>query len=127
MRVFVHPTGWRFSPRKFPEADITRFVQNQPDRGDTADSWPCFGTVLMQCPSALVAKWAPGTVSHEAIDENTTRIHVGAWSWPGVIGFLITFDCPFTVESPPELAEAARKVVNRLERATPLPWHGRVR
>ncbi|MFE7636606.1 helix-turn-helix transcriptional regulator [Kitasatospora sp. NPDC057518] len=114
-------TAWRFGPRDVPEADITRFVQSQPDRGDTADTWPCWGTVLMECPATLVAKWAPGAASFEAIDERITRIRMGAWSWSALIGFLITFDRRFTVEGPPELAEAARQVIGRLDVAVPLP------
>ncbi|MFF9909455.1 helix-turn-helix transcriptional regulator [Streptomyces sp. NPDC013457] len=109
------PTGWRFAQRDVPEGDITRFVQSQPDRGDTSDTWPCWGTVLMECPVALVAKWAPGAASCEAIDERITRIRMGAWSWSALIGFLVTFDCRFTVESPPELAEAARRVMGRID------------
>ncbi|MFG2914567.1 helix-turn-helix transcriptional regulator [Kitasatospora sp. NPDC048298] len=107
-------TAWRFGPREVPEADITSFVQSQPDRGDTADTWPCWGTVLMECPATLVAKWAPGAASFEAIDERITRIRMGAWSWSALIGFLVTFNCRFTVEGPPELAEAARQVIGRL-------------
>ncbi|MFF2962282.1 helix-turn-helix transcriptional regulator [Streptomyces sp. NPDC057963] len=114
------PTAWRFGRRDVPGADITRFVQGQPDRGDTADTWPCWGTVLMECPATLVAKWAPGAASFEAIDERITRIQMGAWSWSALIGFLVTFDCRFTVEGPPELAEAARKVIGRLDVEIPL-------
>ncbi|WP_328787456.1 MULTISPECIES: helix-turn-helix transcriptional regulator [unclassified Streptomyces] len=109
------PTGWRFTQRDVPEGDITHFVQNQPDRGDTPDTWPCWGTVLMECPVALVAKWAPGAASFEAIDERITRMRMGAWSWSALIGFLVTFNCRFTVESPPELAEAARRVMGRID------------
>ncbi|MFJ6756124.1 MULTISPECIES: helix-turn-helix transcriptional regulator [unclassified Streptomyces] len=108
-------TGWRFAQRDIPERDITRFVQSQPDRGDTPDTWPCWGTVLMECPAALVAKWAPGAASFEAVDERITRIRMGAWSWSALIGFLVTFSCRFTVESPPELAEAARRVMGRID------------
>ncbi|MFF6875277.1 helix-turn-helix transcriptional regulator [Streptomyces sp. NPDC012474] len=109
------PTAWRFGEREVPDEDITRFVQSQPDRGDTPEAWPCWGTVLMECPAALVAKWAPGAASFEAIDDRITRIQMGAWSWSALIGFLITFDCRFTVEGPPELAEAARKVMGRID------------
>ncbi|MFG2697097.1 helix-turn-helix transcriptional regulator [Kitasatospora sp. NPDC048407] len=114
-------TAWRFGPREVPETDLAGFVQSQPDRGDTADTWPCWGTVLMECPATLVAKWAPGAASFEAVDEWTTRIRMGAWSWSGILGFLVTFDCPFTVEGPPELAEAARRLIGRLAAGAPLP------
>ncbi|MFF0298551.1 helix-turn-helix transcriptional regulator [Kitasatospora sp. NPDC004614] len=114
-------TAWRFGPREVPETDLASFVQSQPDRGDTADTWPCWGTVLMECPATLVAKWAPGAASFEAVDERTTRIRMGAWSWSGILGFLVTFDCPFTVEGPPELAEAARRLIGRLAAGAPLP------
>ncbi|MFE0367903.1 helix-turn-helix transcriptional regulator [Streptomyces tendae] len=108
-------TSWRFRERQVPDDDITRFVQNQPDRGDAPESWPCWGTVLMECPAQLVAKWAPGAASFQAIDDRITRIRMGAWSWSALIGFLITFSCRFTVEGPPELVEAARKVMGRID------------
>ncbi|WP_086734697.1 helix-turn-helix transcriptional regulator [Streptomyces glaucescens] len=109
------PSGWRFGEREVPDGDITRFVQSQPDRGDTPDTWPCWGTVLMECPATLVAKWAPGVASFEAIDDRITRIQMGAWSWSALIGFLITFSCRFTVEGPPELVDAAREVLGRID------------
>ncbi|MEV4316699.1 WYL domain-containing protein [Actinocrispum sp. NPDC049592] len=112
-------TSWGFSQRDMPDKDITRFVQNQPDRGDAADSWPCYGTVLMECPAHLVAKWAPGIASFEAVDERLTRIHMGAWSWAALIGFLVTFACPFKVEGPPELADAARRITKRVDVEVP--------
>ncbi|MFB6814131.1 helix-turn-helix transcriptional regulator [Streptomyces sp. NPDC056347] len=112
-------TAWRFGRREVPEEDIAGFVRSQPDRGDTADTWPCWGTVLMECPATLVARWAPGAASFEAVDERITRIRMGAWSWPALIGFLVTFDCRFTVEGPPELAEAARRVIGRLDVTIP--------
>ncbi|MFJ9691606.1 helix-turn-helix transcriptional regulator [Kitasatospora sp. NPDC101183] len=112
-------TAWRFAPREVPEADIAGFVRSRPDRGDGADAWPCWGTVLMECPAGLVARWAPGAASFEAVDEKITRIRMGAWSWSALIGFLVTFDRPFTVEGPPELAEAARRVSARLGAGAP--------
>lgn len=44
---------------------------------------------------------------------------MGAWSWSALIGFFVTFDCPFTVEGPPELADAAREVAGRLDAGAP--------
>ncbi|PJN29073.1 hypothetical protein CG736_00370 [Kitasatospora sp. CB02891] len=45
---------------------------------------------------------------------------MGAWSWASVIGFVVTFDGPFTVEGPPELVDAAREVSGRLDTGAPL-------
>ncbi|MGX5694225.1 helix-turn-helix transcriptional regulator [Dermacoccus abyssi] len=109
--------GWRFTPREFPEDSVARFIQLQPDRGDATDSWPCRGTVRMDCPVDLVAKWAPGGANIESIDNDTTRISMGAWSWAGLLGLLATFDCEFVVEEPPELASEAARVADRLRRA----------
>lgn len=110
--------GWGFKPREFPEDDVTNFVQMHPDRGDTDDSWPCLGTVRMVCPVKVVAKWAPGGANLESIDEQTTRITMGAWSWAALLGLLATFDSDFVIESPPELAEAANHIAHRLTRAS---------
>lgn len=109
--------GWRFTPREFPSADLTAFVQLQPDRGDTADSWPCRGTVRMDCRVELVAKWAPGGANIEPVDGRTTRITMGAWSWAGLLGLLATFDSDFVIEGPPELAQAASRISERLARS----------
>ncbi|MDJ0362320.1 WYL domain-containing protein [Rhodococcus sp. H29-C3] len=110
--------GWRFRPREFPEDDVTRFVQLQPDRGDLNDAWPCRGTVRMVCPVELVAKWAPGGANIESIGEETTRITMGAWSWSGLLGLLATFGCNFVVEEPAELAEAAAVIARRMTHAS---------
>lgn len=110
--------GWRFKPRDFPADDVTRFIQLQPDRGDASDAWPCIGTVRMDCPVALVAKWAPGGASIESIDESTTRITMGAWSWSGLLGLLCTFGCDFVVEGPSELAKSALRMSTRLARSS---------
>ncbi|WP_447001991.1 helix-turn-helix transcriptional regulator [Saccharothrix isguenensis] len=112
--------GWRFRPREFPSDDVTRFIQLQPDRGDNTDSWPCRGTVRMDCPVELVAKWAPGGANIECIDDRTTRITMGAWSWGGLLGLLATFDSDFVIEGPPELAEAAMRISERLDKASRL-------
>lgn len=113
----LHAPGWRFTPREFPEDDLTRFIQHQPDRGDATDAWPCRGTVSMDCPVELVAKWLPGGADIESIDDKTTRISMGAWSWAGLLGLLATFDRDFVIEDPPELAEAATRIADRLQRA----------
>lgn len=113
----LHSPGWRFKPHEFPEEDLTRFIQLQSDRGDATDAWPCRGTVRMDCPVEVVARWLPGGASIESIDDKITRIRMGAWSWAGLVGLLSTFDCDFVVEDPPELAEAAAKIANRLTRA----------
>ncbi len=113
----LHVPGWRFTPRQFPADDVTAFIQLQPDRGDDSDAWPCRGTVRMDCPVELVAKWAPGGANLAAIDESTTRITMGAWSWAGLLGLLCTFSCDFVIEGPPELTAAAGEMSRRLARS----------
>ncbi|MGL5864479.1 MAG: helix-turn-helix transcriptional regulator [Dermatophilaceae bacterium] len=118
-----HFPGWRFTPHEFPEGNLARFIQLQPDRGDATDSWPCRGTVRMDCPVELVATWAPGGATVESIDDRTTRISMGAWSWAGLLGLLATFDSDFVVEEPDELAEAAGRMAGRLQQAGRVATH----
>ncbi|MGL5830465.1 MAG: helix-turn-helix transcriptional regulator [Angustibacter sp.] len=110
--------GWRFRAREFPFTDVGSFIKLHPDRGDTHDSWPCQGTVTMNCPVDIVAQWAPGTANIESLDERTTRITMGAWSWAGLLGLIATFDCDFTIDGPAELAQAAAEVASRLDKAS---------
>ena len=117
--------GWRFARREPPADDVLTFVQQQPGRGDPADAWPCTGTVVMDCPAPLVARWAPAGASVEVVDAERSRIIMGAWSWAGLVGLLLTFDADFVVEGPRELDEACAALGTRLERTGAAPRSAR--
>lgn len=116
----IHPyaaTGEAFRRRKLPDPDVARYVMTSWDRGHTAAQWQCRGTVLMDLPPDLVARWAPGGSVVEFVSANQTKITVGAWSWAGVAGLLATFDADFTDPEPEELKEACRNLATRYRQA----------
>jgi hypothetical protein len=53
----------------------------------------------------------------EPIDDRTSRLRVGSWSWMGVLAALTRFDAPFQIVGPPALREAASILVGRLDAA----------
>lgn len=116
--VAPRDTGVRFSPREVPGRDVGRFVMHSHDRGDTPAQWQCSGTVVMDLPASVVARWAPGGSVVEHVSADTCRFTVGGWSWAGVAGLLATFDADFTVEGPDALGQACATVAARLGRAT---------
>jgi predicted DNA-binding transcriptional regulator YafY len=110
------PTGQPFVRRELPDPDVGRYVTRRHDRGDVPAPWQCLGTVVMDLPATIVARWAPGGSVVEAVDDRSCRFTVGAWSWAGVAGILATFDADFTVVEPEELRQACRAVGDRLGR-----------
>ena len=111
------PTGVPFEPRELPEPDVARYVMTSYDRGDTAAQWQCLGTVLMELPADVVARWAPGGSVIEYVSATQTRITLGAWSWAGIAGLLATFDADLTVIEPDELKEACQVLAKRFHKA----------
>jgi hypothetical protein len=51
-----------------------------------------------------------------ATESGRSRLTLGAWSWAGVAGILITFDADLSDVRPPELVEACRRLARRLTR-----------
>jgi predicted DNA-binding transcriptional regulator YafY len=88
------------------------------DRGDTPAPWQCLGTVLMELPADVVARWAPGGSVIEYVTPTQTRITLGAWSWAGIAGLLATFDADITVVEPDELKDACRTLARRYQQAS---------
>lgn len=111
------PTGEAFHRRELPDPDVAHYVMTSWDRGDTPAQWQCRGTVLMDLPPDLVARWAPGGSVVAYVSPTQTKITVGAWSWAGVAGLLATFDADFTDPEPEELKEACRNLAQRYRRA----------
>ncbi|MFH8410935.1 helix-turn-helix transcriptional regulator [Streptomyces sp. NPDC018019] len=113
-RLRPRPTTHPFGARELPHGDLARFVMSSHDRGDTLAAWPCTGTALLGLPADVVARWAPGGSVVEHLDTEHCRLTLGAWSWAGVAGILATFDTGLTDLHPPELAQACRRIADRL-------------
>ncbi|MFG1949371.1 helix-turn-helix transcriptional regulator [Nonomuraea sp. NPDC048826] len=112
-----HPTHTPFDRRDIPHGDPVAFVMTAHDRGDATAAWPCHGSAVLALPAATVARFAPGgsTVAYET--ETTCRLTLGAWSWPGLAGLLLTFDADLTDVEPAELRQALRSVRTRVGKA----------
>jgi predicted DNA-binding transcriptional regulator YafY len=107
------PSGRSFDRREVPGGDVAELVMTSHDRGDVPAQWPCTGSVTMELPAEVVARWAPGGSVVERLDERRTRLTVGAWSWAGVAGILATFDTDVTDVEPAELTGAFRRLARR--------------
>ena len=117
-RIHPHaPTGVGFQPRPLPASDVATYVMTTYDRGDTPARWPCTGTVVMDLPADVVARWAPGGSVVEFVDATRSRITLGAWSWAGIAGLLATFDADVSDVEPAELRDACRTIARRYDRA----------
>ena len=118
-RIHAHaPTGTPFQRRELPDPKVARYVMTSYDRGDTPAPWQCLGTVLMELPADVVARWAPGGSVIEYVTPTQTRITLGAWSWAGIAGLLATFDADITVVEPDELKDACRTLARRYQQAS---------
>ncbi|GAA3130535.1 WYL domain-containing protein [Planomonospora alba] len=109
------PTGRTFERRDVPHGDPAAFVMNTHDRGDTPAEWPCRGSALVALPAPVVARFAPGgsTVAHET--DSSCRLTLGAWSWAGLAGLLLTFDADVADVEPAELRQALRSLRTRID------------
>ena len=105
-------SGQRFRPRELPAADALSFVQagirRMPQRYDVR-------VVLdasVEQVAALVGRWgrATGTDGRAVLE-----MHVDSLEWPLMV--LANAEAEFTVQSPPELAEAVSRVASRFARA----------
>ena len=108
------PTGPRFAPREFPEADVGAFVQ----RGVGAAIWRHWARVRMHATADEIGRrWpnAPGRVTPE--DGGTCLLEVGADTFEQLAVHLGLLDVDFDVLAPPELASAVRALGERYVRA----------
>lgn len=110
-----------FVPRPLPRGDAVEFVMNTHDRGDTAAAWPCSGSAVLALPGATVARFAPGGSTVDQVSDNSCRLTLGAWSWPGLAGLLLTFDADLTDVEPRELRLALQSLSSRIDRAVTRP------
>lgn len=111
------PTHRPFEPRSIPEGDAASFVMTTHDRGDVAAEWPCRGSAVIDLPASVVARFAPGgsTVAHRT--DGSCEITLGAWSWAGLAGLLLTFDADLHDLRPEGLRMALRTIRDRVARA----------
>ncbi|MEU1736326.1 WYL domain-containing protein [Streptosporangium sp. NPDC020145] len=110
------PTHTPFVRRDIPHGDPVAFVMTAHDRGDAAAEWQCRGSAVLALPASTVARFAPGGSTVEYDTENTCRLTLGAWSWPGLAGLLLTFDADITDIEPAELRQALHSLRARIGR-----------
>jgi predicted DNA-binding transcriptional regulator YafY len=110
----VAGTGHRFAPRPLPDEDVARYVS----RSVGAAVWRYRVEVTVQAPAAAVAARLPvpaGTV--EPVDDARCTVRTGSDSLDAVATWLGMLGADFTVVSPPELADALRRLGERYLRA----------
>lgn len=110
------PTNTPFDRRGIPHGDPVTFVMTTHDRGDAAAEWQCRGSATLALPAPTVARFAPGGSAVEYDSETTCRLTLGAWSWPGLAGLLLTFDADITDIEPVELRQALHALRNRISK-----------
>ncbi|MGC9381741.1 helix-turn-helix transcriptional regulator [Streptomyces sp. MH13] len=109
------PTGRVFDRRDIPHGDPVAFVMSSHDRGDIPAEWPCRGSALVALPAPVVARFAPGGSTVEYATDTSCRLTLGAWSWAGLAGLLLTFDADLTDIEPAELRQALRSLRTRID------------
>lgn len=120
------PTHQPFERRTVPCGDAVSFVMTTHDRGDVPAEWQCRGSAIVALPAPVVARFAPGGSTVEYHSEDSCRLTLGAWSWVGVAGLLITFDADITDVDPAELRSALRCIRVRINNELPQASGGRV-
>ncbi|WP_040791831.1 helix-turn-helix transcriptional regulator [Nocardia paucivorans] len=110
------PTHIPFQRREVPHGGPVAMVMNTYDRGDATAEWPCRGSAIIALPASVVARFAPGgsTVAYDT--ETSCRLALGAWSWAGLAGLLLTFDADITRIEPTELRQALHALRDRIDR-----------
>lgn len=112
------PTGPTFTSREVPTGDAGTFVDARAKGSRDENRWPCTGTVEIDLPARDITPWLhDGHI--EPTCDRSCRITLGSWSWTGLLALVIRFDAPFRVISPPELADAARTLSDRVREASP--------
>lgn len=114
-RITPHPPAHTpFTRRDIPHGDPVAFVMTTHDRGDAAADWQCRGSAIVALPASTVAQFAPGGSTVEYDTEATCRLTLGAWSWPGLAGLLLTFDADIAEIEPVELRQALDRLRARI-------------
>lgn len=74
----------------------------------------CRGSAVLAHRASVVARFAPGGSTVEHLSERACRLSLGAWSWVGLAGLLLTFDSHLGEVEPVELRAALSTVHHRL-------------
>ncbi|MBU2667291.1 WYL domain-containing protein [Actinoplanes bogorensis] len=116
MRLRI-PNGPRFLSRTLPGGDVATYVTSVfRGSGDTSGRWPCQGTVIVELPAEVVARYTrEGLI--EPLTPDRCRLTLGSWSWPGLAAAVARYDADIEVVGPPELAGACADLARRFERA----------
>lgn len=109
------PTHKPFERRAIPHGDAVNFVMTTHDRGDVAAEWQCRGSAIVALPASIVARFAPGGSTVERHTEDSCRLTLGAWSWIGLAGLLLTFDADIADIEPSELRQALQTIRGRID------------
>ncbi|TPW74027.1 helix-turn-helix transcriptional regulator [Schumannella soli] len=133
------PTRLRFAPREIPGGDPVAFLAAR-FRGSNVDAgansgatsgWPCVGTAEVAAPARRLAPFVgadgsaggAGASGGDAdtvlieIDESTSRLTLGSWSWRALAARFAGLDAEFRIQGPAELSAAARELAARLAAA----------
>lgn len=114
------PTYTPFPDRPFTEGTPESFVQRSFDRGDAVYPWPCTGSAVLEVPAPIAAEFAPGGAVVEHVTDASCRLRLGAWSWSGLAGLLLTFGSALTEVEPQELRDAFARIRTRIEDIGPV-------
>ncbi len=107
------PAGPGFTPSSIPTGAATSFLAARFKGSRDEDRWPCSGTVNIALPARELATWLPDA-DIEELDERSSRVTLGAWSWAGLLAAVLRLDAGFEIVDPPELAHAAAALGERL-------------
>jgi predicted DNA-binding transcriptional regulator YafY len=105
------PTGPRFTPRMPPYGDAATYLSHQL----SSRTWTLQATFTLHQPADAVADrvW-PGMGVVEAVDDQSSLLHVGADTLPDLVWMITSLDIDFTVTAgPPGLADAVRTLAAR--------------
>ena len=107
------PSGPAFAPRAIPGGDARTFLAARFKGSESEDRWPCVGELIVRLPAAEVAAWLGDDGEVDALPDGTSRVHLGSWSWTGLLASVARFDAPFRVVGPAELLTAAATLGER--------------
>ncbi|MFC6149685.1 helix-turn-helix transcriptional regulator [Mumia xiangluensis] len=107
------PNGPRFVPRDEPEGDLIGFVE----RSVGTATWQVRARAYVDAPAADIIARVPPAVIVEEVDATRCVAHVGSDSPDQLALWIGLLDADFTVDGPPELAAAFRRISGRYARA----------
>lgn len=98
-------TGMRAKPRQGP--DPVELVH----RGTAVDAWSIRTSVVLDTPGSIARRYiAPNVGTVEDIDDQTSRLTIGADEIEWVARYLVGLPVSFRVENPPELERELARV-----------------